>query len=189
MMDRCETCDGDGVTGTSPGSPPCPDCEPELRAEWSSRQTEGRGEEGADDQPPEDPVLRCPECGAALAWDDGDPGNVAGPPDSWEPPEPEGWRCPECGVDAEDSPDRDPPTGPGEPIYTNSRGGWTDGRTLHGLYAERWVAWSGPFLAYGSTEERAVARLVADMADPQEERRKTMAWYSATEVEDAADQP
>lgn len=37
-VERCLDCDGTGVTGTSPGSPPCGTCEPFLRSSWDKEQ-------------------------------------------------------------------------------------------------------------------------------------------------------
>jgi hypothetical protein len=57
-------------------------------------------------------------------------------------------------------------------IYTNCRGWAVNGEPFDGhLDGWSWHAWSGPFIAYGSTEERAVANLIAKMQDGSGEKR------------------
>ena len=43
--------------------------------------------------------MKCPNCGTALTFDPGEPG------DSYGPPIPAGWGCDNCGYDPDDAPD------------------------------------------------------------------------------------
>lgn len=86
-VERCPDCDGDGVTGTSPDSPPCRTCQPEARdaqaprrqAIEALRMSKGGRLYHAVDSPdgPGRPLYRA-ECGkepaSSSGWDTLNPG-------------------------------------------------------------------------------------------------------------------